>query len=101
MQGYNLLRSDRPDDVKRGGVCTYNKKKQSTRRINILHICQSVVCEVITQRYKGQIVVIYQSPCQSWAEFDNFLSRLGQLVNYIENLNPPLTIMLCDFNARS
>ena len=86
IQGYNLFRSDHTDDVKRGSVCTYNKKYQSIRRIDILHICESVVCEVTMQSNKGYIVVIYQSPCQSWAKFDNFLSRLGQLLDLIENL---------------
>lgn len=86
IQGYNLFRSDHTDDVKRGSVCTYNKKYQSIRRIDILHICESVVCEVTMQSNKGYIVVIYQSPCQSWAKFDNFLSKLGQLLDLIENL---------------
>ena len=46
------------------------------------------------------IVVIYQSPSQSAAEFDKFLSRFEQLLNHIKNFNPFLTTILGDFNAR-
>ena len=43
LPGYNLIWSDHPNNVKRGGVCFYYKKNLSLRPINVL---LPVLCEV-------------------------------------------------------
>ena len=101
LPGYNLARSDHPGNVKRGGVCLYYKEKLSLRMINVSFLSQCVLCEVTPQRQKGYVIVIYRSPSQTAVEFDEFLSNLEKLLNFVKQSQPSFTIILGDFNARS
>ena len=38
IDGYNLIRSDHPNDIKRGGVCIYYKESLPVRAINIPYL---------------------------------------------------------------
>ena len=53
MEGYNLIRADHPDNIKRGGVCLYFKKGLALRKIELSHITECLLCEV---NIKGQVV---------------------------------------------
>ena len=102
LSGNNLARSDHPSNVKRGGVCLYYKENLSLRVINASFLSQCMLCEVTIQRQKGYVIVIYQSPSQTAVEFDEFLSNLDDLLNFVkQQLQPSFTIILGDFNARS
>ena len=46
MEGYNLIRADHPDNIKRGGVCLYFKKSLALRKIELSHITECLLCEV-------------------------------------------------------
>ena len=60
-----------------------------------------MLCEVTIKRQNGYVTVIYQSPSQTTAEYDEFLSNLEKLLNFVKQLPPSFTIILGDFNARS
>ena len=46
MEGYNLIRADHPDNIKRGGVCLYFKKTLALTKIELSHITECLLCEV-------------------------------------------------------
>ena len=56
LPGYNLARSDHPDNVKKGDVCLYYKEKLSLRMINVSFFSQSVLHKVTLQRQKGYVI---------------------------------------------
>ena len=43
MEGYNLIRAEHPDNIKRGGVCYYFKKCLALRKIGLSHITESLL----------------------------------------------------------
>ena len=45
MEGYNLIRADHPDNIKRGGVCLYFKKSLALRKIELSHITECLLSE--------------------------------------------------------
>ena len=100
LPGYDLAQSDHLGNVKRGGVCLYYTDKLSFRMIASF-LSQCVLCEVTLQRQKGYVIVIYRSPSQTAVEFDEFLSNLEKLLNFVKQLQPSFTMILGDFNARS
>ena len=83
LPGYNLVRSDHPSNIKRGGVCLYYKENLSLRSINVPFLSQCVLCEVTLQSKKGYVIVIYRSPSQSTVEFDEFLSNFESLLKIL------------------
>ena len=43
LPGYNLVQSDHPRNIKRGGVCLYYKENLSLRSINVPFLSQCVL----------------------------------------------------------
>ena len=101
IDGYNLVRADHPNDTKRGGVCIYYKESLPIRVINLSYFEEALLLEMTYHNKKVIVSVIYRSPSQSINEFDSFLSNLEKLVSDINNRKPALSIITCDFNARS
>ena len=101
IQGYSLIRADYPGDVKRDGVCLYFKENLTWKVIDNSFIAQCIVCEITFQHQKGYVVVTHRSPSQSVTEFDEFLSKLDKLLNYIKQFRPSFTVILGNFTARS
>ena len=60
-----------------------------------------MLCEVTLQRQNGYVIVTYPSPSQTAVEFDEFLSNLEKLLNFVKQFQLSFTIILRDFNARS
>ena len=73
MEGYNLIRADHPDNIKRGGVCLYFKKGLALRKIELSHITECLLCEVNIKGQVGFIIVSYRSPSHTSSQFDDFL----------------------------
>ena len=46
IYGYNLIRSEHPNDIKRGGVCFYFKKILPVRVITILYFKEPLLLEM-------------------------------------------------------
>ena len=99
--GYNLLRADHPDNVKRGGVCLYYRENLTLRLVDTPYIEQCILCEINIQNTTGYVAVIYRSPSQSSNEFEEFLASFGKLMNQVNMLKSCFTVILGDFNARS
>ena len=98
MEGYNLIREDHPDNIKRGGVCLYLKKSLVLRKIELSHC---LLCKVNIKRLVGFIIVSYRSPSQTSSQFDNFLSNFEKLFDGVQIFQPASTVILGNFNARS
>ena len=58
LNGYNLTCTDHPDDVKRGGVCMYNKENLFLKITSTSYLDQSLLSEVTCQNRKGYIAII-------------------------------------------
>ena len=79
MEGYNLIRADHPDNIKRGGVCLYFKKSLALRKIELSHITECLLCEVSAKGQVGFVIVSYRSLSQTISQFDDFLSSFEKL----------------------
>ena len=101
LEGYDMVRADHPNDVKRGGVCVYIKNSLATKICKISNLTECIVVELNVNNKKGYVIALYRSPSQSTDEFDEFLFHLDQTLHDIGSLNPYFTILLGDFNAKS
>ena len=101
INGYNLLRADHPDNVKRGGVCLYYWENLTLRLADTPYIEQCILCEINIQNTTVYVAVTYRSPSQSSNEFEEFLASFGKLMNQVNMLKSYFTVILGDFNARS
>ena len=99
MEGYNLIRADHPDNIKRGGVCLYFKKSLALRKIELSHITECLLCEVNVKGQVGFIIVSYRSPSQTISQFDDFLSSFEKLFDNVQILQPAFRVILGDFIA--
>ena len=88
LQGYNLVWSNHPSNIRRGGLCLYYKENLFLRIINVSFLSQCVLCEVTIQKKNGYVIVIYRSPSQTIVELDEFLS------NFVKSFK----ILLSNFN---
>ena len=46
IDGYDFIRSDHPNDIKRGGVCIYYKESLPVRAINIPYLKEALLLEM-------------------------------------------------------
>ena len=101
LNGYNLLRADHPSNTKRGGVCIYYKESLYVREVKLSNLSQCIICEVSLRNCKGYIGVVYRSPSQDNAKFENFLSDFDEVLSKTASSSSLFTIILGDFNAKS
>ena len=104
IEGFSseVYRSDHPSNTKTGGVCLYFREGLAIKRRQDLEIIQEmVVSEMCIARKKIFFVVLYRSPSQNSAEFENFIDRLQLVVTRIQNENPYSLTITGDFNCRS
>ena len=69
---YDLVRSDHPNDIKRGGVCIYYKESLPVRAINIPYLKEALLLEMTYTNEKVIVSVIYRSPSQNNCELIHF-----------------------------
>ena len=101
LNGYDLIRSDHPNNVKRGGVCVFIKNTLPIKICNISTLNECVIIELNLNGKKCYVISLYRSPSQSIDEFDEFLLSLDQILHDISSLNPYFIMILGDFNAKS
>ena len=46
IEGYNVVRADHPDNIKRGGVCIYYKESLPIRVISLSYINETILLEM-------------------------------------------------------
>ena len=100
IEGYSLVRTDHPDNIKRGGVCIYYKESLPVRIKCLPYFKEALLSEMIRNK-KSLVSVIYCSPSQSYCEFETFLTNFDYLLTEINNSKPSLTVITGDFKARS
>ena len=101
MKGYNLIRADHPDNIKREGIWLYFKKSLALRKIESSHISECLLCEVNVKGQVGFIFVSYRSPSQTSSQFDDFLSNFEKLFDHVQIFQPAFIVILVNFNVRS
>ena len=101
MEGYSFISADHPRNVKKGGVDIYYKESIAVEIININFFSECLLCEVAVTNKKGYIAALCRSPSQTNTVFNNFLSNFEKLLYKLSALNPNISIILGDFNARS
>ena len=84
--GYNLIRADNPNNIKRGGVCIYHQDSLSVKVINLNILNECLVCEVSLGSQRVCLVSIYWTPSQSNNEYDTFLLNFEQLLTYLNSI---------------
>ena len=74
ISGYSLLRVDHPNNIKRGGVCTYFKESLPLiRRSGLRNMKECLVTEINVNNEKCFFTCHYRSPSQSHEELRKFL----------------------------
>ena len=96
-----MIRSDHPSNTKRSGVCIYYKESLAVLLVDITYLPECLVCEVIIQKKKGYVPVMYRSPNQSSIEFESFLSGFQDTLSSVLFSKSQFTVILGDFNTRS
>ena len=99
--GYNLVRADHPNNIKKGEVCIYYKESVPVRVISLHYLKKALLLEITYNNKKVIVSVIYCSPSQNNSEFDLFLSNFEKLLSNISKRKPSLSVITGDFNARS
>ena len=100
IPGY-IVRTDHPNDQKRGGVCLYFKENLILRRLDVSYIAQCLLCEVTIENKKVYIVVLHRSPSQAANEFHDFQYNFEKLLNQVKQFCSSFIAILGDFNTRS
>ena len=100
LEGHNLIRSDHPNNTKRGGAFIYYKEPLAVRLVDITFLHECIVCELTIQNKKGYVDVMYRSPSQSSIEFESFLSGFEDMLSSVLFSKSQFTVILGDFNAR-
>ena len=101
INGYNLLRANHPDNVRRGGSCLYHGENLTLRQVDRHHTDQCIVCEINIQNTTGYVAVIYRLSSQSSNKFEEFLVSFDRLLNQVNMLKSSFTVILGDFRAIS
>ena len=101
IEGYNLIRADHPNNIKRGGVCIYYKESLPVRIISLPFLNEALLLEMSCYNKKIIVSVVYRSPSQNSDEFQLFLTNLERLFSDINKRKPSLSVVTGDFNARS
>ena len=70
---YNLFRADYPSNTKGGGLCIYYKEFLCVREVKLSDLSQCFIFEVSLRNCKGYIDVVYRSPSQGNAKFEDSL----------------------------
>ena len=101
IEGYDLVRADHPNYVKRGGVCIYYRESLPVRVISIPYLKEAVLLELVQNNNKIFVSVVYRSPSQTNTEFNQFLLNFEKMLQAINQRKPYLTVVTGDFSARS
>ena len=105
IKGYNLVRADHLDNIKRGEVFIYYKESLSLRIRTLPYFKETLFLELIHNNNKV-IVVICRSPSQINCELDSFLTNFEHLLSEINkcklsfaNFNIKMPILWKDQNC--
>ncbi len=102
LNGYTFIKSNHPQNVKRGDVGLYIKDSlPSKNRSDLVTLPECIVYEIQFNRKKYFYAVICRSPSQSPEEFDNFTINFELMLSKMHAENPFCIIITGDFSCRS
>ena len=102
FNGYTFIKSNHPDNVKRGGVGLCIKDSlPSKQRSDLMTLPECIVYEIQLNRKKCFFVVLYRSPSQNQPQFDSFTIEFVLLVSKMHAEKPSCIIITGDFNCHS
>ena len=102
LTGYTFMKSNHPDNVKRGGVGLYVKDSFPAKsRQDLASLPECIVCEVQLDKKKYFFAILYRSPSQSQAEFQDFMNNFELMLSRMSSENPYCVIITGDFNCRA
>ena len=76
INGYNMVRADHPNKVKRGGVCAYVRESLPVRNFSNSYLSKCLTFEVTISNKKAYVINLRRSPSQTSDEFESFISNL-------------------------
>ena len=101
IPGYNLLRSDHPSKIKRGGVCMFYKDYLPViRRDDLCALTECIVVEVNSGTKSLFFTCNYRSASQTVDEFESNCQSLHLTLTNIDDTSPFSSVLIGDFNAR-
>ena len=101
ISGYILLRSDRPSNIKRGGVCMFYKDYLLViRRDDLCTLTECIVVEINLGTKYLFFTCNYRSPCQTIDEFESYCQSLHLTLTNIDDTSSFSSVLIGDFNAR-
>ena len=101
IPGNNLLRSDHPSNIKRGGVCMFCKDYLPViRRDDLCALTECIVVEVNSGTKSLFFTCNYRSPNQTVDEFESYCQSFHLTLTNIDDTSPFSSVLIGDFNAR-
>ena len=88
IDGYNIVQSDHPSGLKRGGMCCYFQEGLPIRIMKMTPMTECLVLEMLYNNKLVIVFVIYCSPSRFSQEFAQFEMLFSQLLNDITSKNP-------------
>ena len=93
IEGYNLVREDHPNDLKRGGVYIYYRESLPFGVMSIPYLKEAVLLELVKNK-KIFVSVVYRSTSQTNDEFNQFLLNFEKMLLDINQRKPYLTLVM-------
>ena len=97
IDGYNLVRADHPNNIKRGGICIYYKELLPVRVISLPYLKEALLLQMTYNNKKVIVSGIYCSPSQNDSEFDLIFVQFEKLLSNINKCKPFLSVITGDF----
>ena len=99
--GYNLIRADNPNNIKRRGGCIYYRETLPVTVIHVNILNEFLVCELSFGSRRVCLVSIYRTPSQLSDEYDTLLLNVEQLLTYLNSIKPHMLLVTGNINVRS
>ena len=101
ITGYNLVRSDHPANIKRGGVYLCYKICLPLKPLDIKCVNECINFELKIRDKLCTFVALYRSPSQSQDNFETFIDNIELNLETLSQINLFLLVAIGNFNAKS
>ena len=91
---HKMVRTDHPNNLKRGGVCAYIRECLLVRNFSNSYLSECLTLEVTISNKKGYVITLYRSPSQTSNKFDSFISNFEKLLINTTNFDPHFVILV-------
>ena len=101
VPGYTLIRTDNPNNTKRGGVCIYYLNSLPLKVLDIQFLNECINFEINIGGKMCNFLCLYRSPSQTRDTFEAFADNLELTLDTRTNNNPFLIDAIGDFNTKT